>query len=336
MRIRFSVPEATDPRRDGGVQLPPQQARRVAPRWRWVFIVLLALSPALGVAGVLLRGWLWIEAGGFVVLEETPVTARYAGTVRELHVRNGASAAAGAPLLELEDAELRAEIEALDVSGRLAARSEAGPSGIEAQIAAVRALLEAQRGQASTLEALHANGAATRGEVLAALERADATQGELAALERERDRQRSEKVLMSTELASRAAVLAARARELRVEAPIGGTIDNLAIATGQNVEAGAELLVIRRGEPRVIAFLPGRELWLRAGAKVRIELPDGRSIPGDVLGHAPSTLRLPEELSGSFDQRTARLQVVLAPVGLPAEARVHRLPVTVSFFRFRL
>jgi multidrug resistance efflux pump len=202
----------------------------------------------------------------------------------------------------------------------------------------VAARLKARQLQASALEALQADGAATRGEVLAALERAGVADEELAALERERARQRAlafERGGGSAELASRVAVLGARLRDLRIEAPIDGTVDNLSVAQGQNVEAGEALLIIRRGEPKVIGFLQGRELRLTPGARVRITLPDGKTIPGDVLGQAPSTLRLPEELSGSFDQRNPRLQVMIAPVGLPAEARVHRLPVTVRVFRFR-
>jgi multidrug resistance efflux pump len=336
MKIRFSVPETSDPRREGGMQLPPQQAKRVPPRWRWIFIVLLALSPALCVAGVYLRGWLWIEAAGFVVLEETRVTARCAGVVRDIHVTNGSRVAAGEALVQLENGQLRAEAEALDASRRLAAPQEPDPVTLDQQMEALQAQLQAQRSQVYTLEGLHANGAATRGEVLAAIARANATRGELAALDRERVRQRSAMLLADSELASRAAVLAARLRELHIEAPTGGTVDNLAVARGQNIEAGGELLVIRRGEPKVVAFLQGRELWLRPGAKVRVTLPDQKTIPGEVVSQAPSTLRLPEELSGSFDQRTARLQVVISPVGLPPEARVHRLPVIVSVLRFHL
>ncbi|HET9596660.1 MAG TPA: hypothetical protein VFP65_13815, partial [Anaeromyxobacteraceae bacterium] len=103
-----------------------------------------------------------------------------------------------------------------------------------------------------------------------------------------------------------------------------------------SVAAGDPLVVVRHGEPRVVGFVLGRALSLGAGDRVRIVLPDGSSVPGEVVGQAPSTLRLPEELSGSFDQRTPRLQISIAPVGLPPAARVHRLPVSVRILRFRL
>ncbi|OFX21824.1 MAG: hypothetical protein A2V77_20010 [Anaeromyxobacter sp. RBG_16_69_14] len=332
MKIRFRVPEATDPQRDGGMRLPPQQSKRVPPRWRWLLVTLLALSPALAIGGVLLRGWLWIDVSGFVVLEEIRITAPYAGTVRTIHAENGQGVAAGAPLMELDNRELRAELEALNASGRPGG-PDLGRSALLRQIGAVRARLQARQRQAATLETLHANGAATQGEVLAAVARASDAEGELAALERERARQR-DGAGVSAESLIRMTVLADRLRELGIHAPVGGTVDDLGVSQGQNVERGESLLVIRRGEPKVIGFMQGRET-LSPGAAVRIVLPDGRTVSGHVVAQAPSTRILPEELSGSFDQRNPRRRVIIAPETLPPEARVHRLPVTVRAFRFR-
>jgi multidrug resistance efflux pump len=335
MKIRFRVPEATDPQRDGGMRLPPQQSKRVPPRWRWLLVTLLALSPALAIGGVLLHGWLWIDVSGYVVLEETRITAPHAGTVRTIHAENGQGVAAGAPLIELDNRELRAELEALKASGegpRLSG-SDLGRSALSRQIGAVRARLQAQQRQTATLEALHANGAATQGEVLAAIARASDTEGELAALERERARHR-DGAGVSAESLIRMTVLADRLRELGIHAPVGGTVDDLGVSQGQNVERGESLLVIRRGEPKVIGFMQGREA-LSPGAAVRIVLPDGQTVSGHVVGQAPSTRLLPEELSGSFGRRDPRRQVIIAPETLPPEARIHRLPVTVRAFRFR-
>ncbi len=331
MKIRFRVPEATDPQRDGGMRLPPQQSKRVPPRWRWLLVTLLALSPALAIGGVLLHGWLWIEASGFVVLEESRITAPYVGTVRTIHAGNGQGVAAGAPLIELDNRELRAEIGAMTAPGN-GARPDLDRRALRRQIGAAWARLQAQQRQAATLETLRANGAATQGEVLTAVARASATEGELAALEREQARRR-EGASASAESLVRMAVLADRLRALDIHAPVSGTVDDLEVSQGQSVERGESLLVIRHGEPKVIGFMQGREA-LSPGAAVRIVLPGGKTVWGHVVGQAPSTRRLPEELSGSFDQRNPRRQVIIVPETLPPEARVHRLPVTVRAFRF--
>lgn len=339
MKIRFQVPEQADPRREGGMQLPPQQARRPLVRWRWVVVALLALSPALYVVGYLLRGWLWIDAAGYVVFEEARVTAPLPGAVRAVHAASGQRVERGALLLELDNPEVRAELAALEAPPAIVAEDGAARAALERQIAAVGARLGAERAQAATMQALHAEGAATRGEVLAADGRVQAAAAELAALEGERARLRAAAAALRArraDEAARLAVLATRRRALRVEAPVSGTVDGPSVHPGDSVAAGDPLVVVRHGEPRVVGFVLGRALSLGAGDRVRIVLPDGSSVPGEVVGQAPSTLRLPEELSGSFDQRTPRLQISIAPVGLPPAARVHRLPVSVRILRFRL
>ncbi|MGC3999715.1 MAG: biotin/lipoyl-binding protein [Anaeromyxobacter sp.] len=338
MKIRFSVPEATDPRREGGMQLPPQQGKRTSARWRWLLVVLLALSPGLLVGGYLLRGWLWVDAGGFVFFEELPVTAPGPGTVVAVQAAAGKPVEPGAPLVELQNPELAAEAAALQAATRHAGRSSPELAALDRQVAALRAARQARQDELSSLRALQAAGAATRGEVLAARERAGAAEAALAAAERDRA---SALALLdasgqtTADQASRLAVLTARLEALKVAAPAAGLVDSVVVQRGQRVAAGEPLLVLRRGEPQVVGFLPGRELALSTGDEVRLVLPDGTTLRGRVIGQAPSTLRLPEELSSSFEPRTARLQVLIAPEGLPPQARVHRLPVTVRLFRFR-
>jgi multidrug resistance efflux pump len=336
MKIRFRTPEAADPQRDGGMRLPAQQSKRAAPRGRWILITLLALSPAIWIGATLLWNSLWVDAGAYIVFEESAINAPASGSVKKVNVANGQTVPAGASLLELDDATLRAELDALRESVALSHRGatvseEAPPQRVFNE----RRKLAASR--LETLRSLRAEGAATQGEVIAAQAQLAAVEDEIATLARNaRDAERSERERMaiSTDTLTRIAVLNERIRALTITAPIAGVVDNLSVTSGQNIARDDPILVIRQGKAAVIAFMEGRALELAPGTTVSIRLPNKQSVAGTVLGLAPSTRRLPAELAGSFDPRSARLQVMIEPTQLPPEARVHRLPVRVRFFRF--
>lgn len=338
MRIRFTTPEAADPRREGGMNLPPQQARRVALRSRWYFVAILALSPGLILAAYVLHDWLWLESAGFVFFEETRLAAFESGTVTAIHIANGIDVVAGAPLLQIDSPEIRSELAALQAASGFGQSSRAELVMLRRQIDAARERLSTFRAEVSTLTALQRAGAATRGEILGALSRVGAVESELATLERERARFEDLEAAAGAvppDRAVRMAVLSTRLGQLDVRSPFTGTVDELAVSLGHTVTRGQELLVLRHGDPWIVAFMYGRELPLAEGDEVEIALPDKTKIRGLVLAQAPSTLRLPSELSRSFEQRTARIQILIAPQDLPPSARVHRLPVTVRVPRFR-
>lgn len=343
MKIRFRVPEAADPRRESGISLPPQESKRVPPRLRWMLITLLALSPALWVAWHFIDEWLWVEASGFVVFEEVAIHAPHAGTVAGLKVANGSQVVLGAPLLQLEDAALRAEYEALRGGvGAMPAPPPGPPQGVAAadrqELAELRKRQAILREHAATLRELAVRGAATRAEVLA-------VEGEVlavsASIEAAQARSLRNAVVVplvtgpGAEQQARLATLQARLRELDVRAPVEGTVDNLQVRNGQRIAEGEPMLVLRHGRPQVVVFMQGRDLRLtHSGETVRIVLPNRVKLKGRLLGPAPSTRRLPEELAGSLDPRNPRLQVLIEPEALPPEALIHRLPVTIRSFRF--
>ncbi|NSL55622.1 HlyD family secretion protein [Uliginosibacterium aquaticum] len=346
MKIRFRIPEAADPRREGGLSLPPQESKRVPPRLRWLLITLLALSPAIWVAVHFIREWLWVEARGFVMFEELSLQAPQDATVTELNLSSGSQVTQGSVLLRLDNPALRAEYEVLRAANVAASAKEAVAIH-QAQLQSQRQTLKAlQQRQAAlhqrvlVLRDLAARDAATRGEVLAAEGEELALLGSIQA--------QQESILRSTpsplpvvsasfsaEQRARLASLEARMGELTVRAPVAGTADNLMLTRGQRVSQGEPMLVLRHGRPHVVAFMQGRELGLtHSGETVRIVLPNRVTLQGRILGPAPSTRRLPEELAGTLDPRNQRLQVLIETDALPAEARIHQLPVTIRSLRF--
>lgn len=343
MKIRFRVPEAADPRRESGISLPPQESKRVPPRLRWMLITLLALSPAIWVAWHFFNEWLWVEASGFVVFEEVAIHAPQAGVVAGLKVSNGSQVVQDAPLLQLEDAALRAEYDSLQAALGVTPLPAPGQSAAllaadRQELAALRQRQAALRERSATLRELAARGAATRGEVLAA-------EGDVLAVDADiqavltRTLRNAVVVPLATgpsaEQRARMATLEARLRGLDVRAPVEGTVDNLLVRNGQRVAEAEPMMVLRHGRPQVVVFMQGRDLRLtHSGETVRIVLPNRVTVNGRLLGPAPSTRRLPEELAGALDPRNPRLQVLIEPENLPPQALIHRLPVTIRSFRF--
>lgn len=340
MKIRFRVPEAGDPRRDSGVSLPPQESRRVPPRLRWWLITLLALSPAIWIALHFMRDWLWVESRGYVVFEELSLTAPADAEVISVSVVNGARVSRGAALVGLDNRELRAELDALrslPATGTPAVPTS-GQGNRQAELQSLQRRLDSLQARSTILRDLVARGAATRGELLAAEADEQAAAAAVASVRASM----AQAPAATTEGApdanrmAREAVLVARLRELELRAPTDGVVDNVMATTGQLVSRGDPLLVLRQGRPHVVAFMQGQDLrFAQAGESVSLVLPNRRRITGRVLGLAPSTRRLPEELAGTLDPRNPRLQVLIEPQGLPADAYIHRLPVSIRSFRFQ-
>jgi multidrug resistance efflux pump len=338
MKIRFRVPEAGDPRRENGLALPPQQSKRVPPKLRWLIITLVALSPAIWAGTELLSRWLWVDSYAYVVFEGVSLNAPADGTVTKLAVRNGQTVRENQLLMELENDELRAEFEALSAQMKAPARpATAGVDSARRDLALLENRAQALASRTRIVRDLASRGAATRGEVLAA-------EGDEAALEASMAPLRTTIALGAQTPPDtaddearrvRLAVLKERLGALEVRAPSAGTIDDVEVADGRVVRRGDPLFVLHQGEPRIVAFIEGKDMdRVLPGKRVSIVLPNGDLTTGVIRGLAPSTRRLPDELAGSFDSHGPRLQVLIVPDHLPPDARINRLAVTVRRLRF--
>ena len=338
MKIRFRVPETGDPRRENGLSIPPQQSKRVPPKLRWIIITLVALSPAIWAGWELLSRWLWIDSNAYVVFQESSINAPADGTVTKLQIRNGQSVKDNAVLMQLENGELRAEYEALSAQDKLPAPPpSADVDAARRDLSALEARREALAIRTRIVRDLASRGAATRGEVLAAEGDEAAVEVSATSLRANIARAAQKPAVTADEDARRVrlAVLKEQLGALEVRAPSEGTIDDLQVMDGRVVHRGDPLLVLRYGDPRIVAFIEGKDMdKVLPGKQVSILLPNGKTVDGLIRGPAPSTRRLPDELAGSFDPRNPRLQVLIVPERLPPEARIHQLAVKVRRFRF--
>ncbi|MCS7042731.1 MAG: efflux RND transporter periplasmic adaptor subunit [Bryobacteraceae bacterium] len=224
-----------------------------------------------------------------------PVRAAQAGRVRRVAVERGARVAAGALLVQLDDAPARtelasaearteaarAEVRLLEKGGRAAERAQ-----LEGAIAKLAVELEAARRDAAALERLVEKGAAARAELDQARDRARQAESEweaqrrrLAALVAETDLEAARARLRDAEAALDAARL--RMEQTRIRAPREGVVYDLPVREGDWLEAGA--LVARVGQVdrlKIIIFVDEPELGrVRAGLPVQITwdaLPDRR------------------------------------------------------------
>src|SRR5581483_10755380 len=87
MKVRFVKPEAGDPERDRGLQVPYAPAKRHLARWRWYLILLVVSSPLLFFVGDFLYSSVMIEAPGFIAQEQLTVRSAGQGYVDEVYVK---------------------------------------------------------------------------------------------------------------------------------------------------------------------------------------------------------------------------------------------------------
>ncbi|MCX7604382.1 MAG: HlyD family efflux transporter periplasmic adaptor subunit, partial [Bryobacteraceae bacterium] len=204
-----------------------------------------------------------------------PVRAAQAGRVRRVAVERGARVAAGALLVQLDDAPARtelasaearteaarAEVRLLEKGGRAAERVQ-----LEGAIAKLAVELEAARRDAAALERLVEKGAAARAELDQARDRARQAESEweaqrrrLAALVAETDLEAARARLRDAEAALDAARL--RLEQTRIRTPREGVVYDLPVREGDWLEAGA--LVARVGQVdrlKIIIFVDEPEL----------------------------------------------------------------------------
>lgn len=215
-----------------------------------------------------------------------PVRSVQAGRVVRVTVQRGARVAAGALLVQMDEAAARtalAEAEAqadaaraalrlLETGGRAAERAQ-----IEGLIAKLGVELEAARRDVAALERLVEKGAAARAELDAARDRARQAESEwkaqrerLAALVANADLEAARARLKEAQAAVEAARL--RLEQCLIRAPRGGVVYDLPVREGDWLEAGA--LAARVGQVdrlKILIFVDEPELGrVRAGLPVEI------------------------------------------------------------------
>jgi cobalt-zinc-cadmium efflux system membrane fusion protein len=215
----------------------------------------------------------------------TVLTAPVAGFVVAFHAAPGTAVAAGAPVVELRSPELG------DLHGALLA-ARARLARAEADLERERRLQAAAATSARDVEAAASEAAVARAE-------AEAARLALSARGVDPDRPSA---------------------TLRVRAPRSGTLESLAVAAGEGVEAGEPLGRISGGAANRVRLelpLPGPDLW-RPGVATEVRAADGRRWPARVEG-------IPASLDAQTRRLTYRLRLAGGHpplAGTPLEVRV--------------
>src|SRR5882757_1621439 len=120
MKVRFVKPEASDPNRDRGIEVPYAPGKRHLARWRWYLILLVVSSPFLFFVGKFLYSSVLIQAPGFVAQEQITVRSSSQGYVDQVFVKSLDEVREGQPVAQLVNGalatradQLRAELKQL-------------------------------------------------------------------------------------------------------------------------------------------------------------------------------------------------------------------------------
>jgi hypothetical protein len=336
MKIRFDSHKEHNPTQEHGLNVLYAPGKRMAFRLRWYLILFLVASPLLWLVGKLLHGIFMIDAPAQLYLPIQEVRARDTGRVEQLFVTAGEHVQADQLLVNLDNPEWRARLLQLAAIPVEAARLGDFDLGMKE-----RQLLRAQMGRAEQrvqqLDRLVQQGAATRGEVLAAQTERDGFRSDFLAFERreqiahqlpqgfEREviRQNTEQQWLKTRLGA-----------LSVTAPQSGRIAEVFVTPGENVGPGTLLMRLERlADPLLWIYLEPLNInYAEIGRPLKVRMPDGEWLDAHVVQAVDSAARTPVVLRGPFAASEMGLQVAARfDQPLPARWRIDQLPLNVRF-----
>lgn len=332
MKIRFNSDKERNPTQDGGLKVLYAPGKRGAFRLRWYLILLLISSPLLWVFGRLGVGYLRVEAPAQIEVPVVELRAREAGTVAELLVKSGDHVQPGQRLLSLDNPEWRLRIQQLQ-PGEVPVASSPSTEALQLQQRAI----ELARQRVNQVQALLAQGAATRGELLNAQAELNTQQQVLldlqARLRAQRSQAEGDPLQLLREDRERQ-WLQSRLDGLQFTASEEGRVAEVLVSVGENVGPGTLLLRLERSaEPLLLIYLEPRFAgYAEPGHPLEVRMPDGSWRSARVLQAADSARRLPAGMQKPF---TVSQMGLLVPAEfeqpLPPLWRVDQLPLKVRF-----
>ena len=332
MKIRFNSDKERNPTQDGGLKVLYAPGKRGAFRLRWYLILLLISSPLLWVFGRLGVGYLRVEAPAQIEVPVVELRAREAGTVAELLVKAGDHVQPGQRLLSLDNPVWRLRIQQLQ-PGEVPVASSPSTEALQLQQRAI----ELARQRVNQVQALLAQGAATRGELLNAQAELNTQQQVLldlqARLRAQRSQAEGDPLQLLREDRERQ-WLQSRLDGLQFTASEEGRVAEVLVSVGENVGPGTLLLRLERSaEPLLLIYLEPRFAgYAEPGHPLEVRMPDGSWRSARVLQAADSARRLPAGMQKPF---TVSQMGLLVPAEfeqpLPPLWRVDQLPLKVRF-----
>ena len=333
MHIRFHRSARTTPETIDGYKVPYAAAKRLAPKWRWRFILALVFSPVLYLAYSVGKELFTLSADGTVSLPQYTVRAPAGGRTTRVAVTVGAKVSKGDILVELDDPGLDAEIAERARPASHSVRTASGPpTALREELELNTRILSSAEQRLADVRDLLSHGAATAAEVREAQISADEA---AAAVLRVRQQTRGpvEETPPPSTQPELHRLLAAR-EQLTVRAPADGYVVEILTKDNEGVSAGSPLLLLSGNtEPEVLAYVRPELLGrVHAGSAATLRFPSGFKIQAVVGGGPFITQRALTVPDSPFGERSATVVVRLrASEPWPRAARINGLPVAVRF-----
>ena len=330
MKIRFSSAKEQQPTQEEGLRVLYAPGKRLAFRLRWYLILLAVVSPLLWLLGRWALTLLLIEAPAQLHLPASELRARDGAQVRQVLVQPGQRVAAGELLIRLDNPEWRARRLLLETVASEDSSNEYETAVLERERTLLQTLLNRAQTRVSQAQRLFEAGAATRGELLAALDQRDARLRDLYQLEQRRQ------PLPSADQRQRRVEIAwldSRLRGLELRAEENGKISEIMVAPGENVGPGTPLLRLERNDDaQVWIYLhPRHAAAATVGKPLTLIFPDGSKRPAVVVQAVDNAATMPLELRPPFSAPTRSLKVMAHVDGLPEAWRIERLGLKARF-----
>ncbi len=336
MKIRFDSAKEHHPARDGGAKVLYAPGKRTAFRLRWYLILLLVASPILIFAGKL--AWsIWIvEVPAQILFSITEVRSRDAAQVTRVLVEPGQKVERHQLLVELENPEWRLRLEQLRAVSAELANLPYTRSGSLNQVFTDQ--LERAERRIAIVTRLLSQGAATRGELMAAADDRDGKLAQLLELQ-QREMQASANPSDVRADGMRDAEenwLQQKLSSLASRAQSAGEVVEILVNEGENVGPGTLLMRLRSSDAATIyAYIDlAYADYAQAGQALRLKLPDGRWLDAHIRSDPHMTETIPSDIRAAFSsQKRGLLVIVETDEAIPPRWLVNQLPLEARFSR---
>lgn len=324
MKIQFDKPPGS-PQETNGLPVRYAAAKRQVPRWRWYLLLAMVLTPpAYFLARFMVTYW-WETAPAMVMTEQVVVRASEPGRVT--HIADiGAQVRAGQTVIAMQrPAGAPPPAPTEDFVSRQAALDE--------DLRLAQRQLTLQQERLRTMQALRAQGAATRQEVDAAVAQ------ELQArvdVNRARVDASDNLARLTRERITAQAALSAQGTQSDIKAPFDVMVVRQLVHQGEWVEQSADLVVLQGPAAVTIhTYLsPDKARYAQVGRHATLHFMDGGRFRAEVVDVVAEAERTPAERTSPLTPRMPSIVARLRPLEpLPPAYRIHQLPLDVRFDR---
>lgn len=336
MKIRFNSSKEQQPTNDGGVKVLYAPGKRTAFKLRWYLILLLVASPVIFFLGNMAWSAWVVEVPAQILFSMSEARSRDAAQVKRIYVEPGQSVEKNQLLVELDNPEWRLRLEQLRaMSAEMASLPYSRSRNLNEVLTAQ---LERAEQRLATVNKLVSQGAATRGELLAAANDRDQKLAQLLELQ-QREAQASSNTSEARALGMQNAEqewLEQKLQSLDVRAQDAGVVAETLVQEGENVGPGTLLMRLRSSDTATIyAYIDlAYANYAQAGQALRLKLPDGRWINAHIKSDPDMAQTIPSDIRAAFSaQKRGLLVVVETDEQIPARWLVNQLPLQARFTR---